>query len=201
MSATIASNEKFVRAADRERIRMKNKGFGIVGAVVAVVAVMLIAAAAWLGAEAVKKRGLERGAAALAAGDYAQAAEHLARAEKFSLRGDAAVLTALGEAREGLGDIPAAKECYSRAAEAEGAHEAAHYRLAMIYIREKNFEAARTEVAALEKLGTAEASQYAKELKQEIGIGSVKSLFDGIVEKVLPELGIGGKPAETGGAK
>lgn len=180
---------------------MKNKGFGVVSVIVAVVSIILLAAAAWLGAEAVKKRGIEKGTEALAAGDYAQAVEYLARAEKFSLRSDASVLTALGEAREGLGDKPAAKECYSRAIEADGAHAAAHYRLAKIYIEEKNFEAARTEAAALEKLGTAEASQYAKELKQEIGLGSVKSLFDGIVEKVLPELGIGGKSAESGDVK
>ena len=180
---------------------MKKRTGGVGAALVAVISIILLAAAAWLGAGAVKKRGLEKGAEALSAGDYAQAVRHLERAEKFSLRGDAAVLTALGEAREGLGDKPAAKECYSRAVEADGTHAAARYRLAKIYIEEKNFEAARTEVAALEKLGTAEALQYAKELRQEISLGSVKNLFDGIVEKVLPELGIGDKPATSGDVK
>lgn len=180
---------------------MKNRGFGVVSVIVAVISIILLAAAAWLGAGAVKKRGLEKGAAALAAGDYAQAAAYLERAEKFSLGGDAAVLTALGEAREGLGDVPSAKDCYSRAIEADGAHVEARYRLAKIYIEEKNFEAARTETAALEKLGTDEASGYAKELRQEISLGSVKNLFDGIVEKVLPELGIGDKPAASGDVK
>ena len=168
---------------------------------VAVISIILLIAAGvarrWGGEEA----RLEKGTAALAAGDYAQAAAYLERAEKFSLGGDAAVLTALGEAHEGLGDKTAAKDCYSRAIEADGAHAAARYRLAKIYIEEKNFEAARTEVASLEKLGTAEALQYAKELRQEISIGSVKNLFDGIVEKVLPELGIGDKPAASGDVK
>ena len=104
-------------------------------------------------------------------------------------------------AREGLGDKTAAKDGDSRAAEADGAHAEARYRLAKIYIEEKNFEAARTEVASLEKLGTAEALQYAKELRHEISLGSVKNLFDGIVEKVLPELGIGDKPAASGDVK
>ena len=180
---------------------MKKRTGGAGAVLVAVISIILLAAAAWLGAGAVKKRGFEKGTAALAAGDYAQAAAYLERAEKFSLGGDAAVLTALGEAREWLGDKTAAKDCYSRAAEADGAHAAARYRLAKIYIEEKNFEAARTEVASLEKLGTAEALQYAKELRQEISLGSVKNLFDGIVEKVLPELGIGDKPAASGDVK
>ena len=175
---------------------MKKRTGGAGAVLVAVISIILL-----LGAGAVKKRGLEKGTAALAAGDYAQAAAYLERAEKFSLGGDAAVLTALGEAREGLGDKTAAKDCYSRAAEADGSHAAARYRLAKIYIEEKNFEAARTEVASLEKLGTAEALQYAKELRQEISLGSVKNLFDGIVEKVLPELGIGDKPAASGDVK
>ena len=170
---------------------MKKRTGGAGAVLVAVISIILLTAAAWLGAGAVKKRGLEKGTAALAAGDYAQAAAYLERAEKF----------ALGEAREGLGDKTAAKDCYSRAAEADGSHAAARYRLAKIYIEEKNFEAARTEVASLEKIGTAEALQYAKELRQEISLGSVKNLFDGIVEKVLPELGIGDKPASSGDVK
>ena len=180
---------------------MKKRTGGAGAVLVAVISIILLAAAAWLGAGAVKKRGLEKGTAALAAGDYAQAAAYLEGGEKFPLGGDAAVLTAPGEAREGPGDKTGAKDCYSRAVEAGGAHAAARYRLAKIYIEEKNFEAARTEVASLEKLGTAEALQYAKELRQEISLGSVKNLFDGIVEKVLPELGIGDKPAASGDVK
>ena len=121
---------------------MKKRTGGAGAVLVAVISIILLAAAAWLGAGAVKKRGLEKGTAALAAGDYAQAAAYLERAEKFSLGGDAAVLTALGEAREGLGDKTAAKDCYSRAAEADGAHAEARYRLAKIYIEEKNFDLA-----------------------------------------------------------
>lgn len=180
---------------------MKRKGFGAITVITAVISIALLASAAWLGAGAVKRRGLEKGTEALAAGDYAQAAAYLGRAEKFSLRADAAVLTALGEAREGLGDGAAAKECYSLAVKADGAHAKARYKLAMIYIKEKNFEAARSEVAALEKLGTGEAAGYARELKKEVQIGSVKSIFDGIVDKVLPELGFGDKPAESGDAR
>ena len=62
---------------------MKNRGFGVVSVIVAVISIILLIAAAWLGAGAVKKRGLEKGTAALAAGDYAQAAAYLERAEKF----------------------------------------------------------------------------------------------------------------------
>ena len=77
-------------------------------------------------------------------------------------------------------------------------HAAARYSSPKhIYRKKRTSKRRRTEVAALEKLGTAEALQYAKELRQEISLGSVKNLFDGIVEKVLPELGIGDKPATS----
>ena len=52
---------------------MKKRTGGAGAALVAVISIILLAAAAWLGAGAVKKRGLEKGAEALSAGDYAQA--------------------------------------------------------------------------------------------------------------------------------
>ena len=67
--------------------------------------------------------------------------------------------------------------------------------------REKKGEAARSEVARLEKVGTAEALGCGKERRQDIRLGSVKNRFDGIVGKVLPELGIGDKPAASGDVK
>ncbi len=180
---------------------IKRNGFGAASALVVVVSAALLASAAWFGAEAVKKRGLDKGAAALADGDYAQAAEYLARAEKFSLRADARVLSALGAAHAGLGDEAAAKGYYTRAVKADGTLAEARYKLGKIYIEEKSFEAARSEAASLEKLGTEEAHGYARELQKEIQIGSVKNIFDGIVGEILPKLKLGGGPSEQEDAR
>ena len=177
---------------------MKNKGFGVVSVVVAVISVALLASAAWLGAAAVARRGFEKGTEALAAGDYALAAEHLSRAEKFSLRKDASLLLALGAAHEGAGDDAAAKEYYERAVASDRACAEARYRLAKIYIKENNLDSARAEAAALENLATVESENWAREVRKEIQLASVKSLLDDFADKIPPEFRFWEKGIEWG---
>ncbi len=177
---------------------MRRQGFGAAGVLIALLCVIFLSATAWLGAGAVSRRALEKGHAALSSGDFAEAAAQFERAEKFTFGEDASLLAALGEAREGLGDAQAAKECYERAIKADGAFAAAHFKLGSLYIKEKNFEAARSETAALEKIGTEEAVTYARELKKETNLGSVKSLLEDIVGSVLPELKKGAPEGDGG---
>ena len=180
---------------------MKNKGFGVVSVVAAVISIALLVSAAWLGAAAVARRGFEKGTEALSSGDYALALEHLLRAEKFSLRKDAPLLTALGAAREGTGDDTAAKEYYERAAASDGSAAEARYRLAKIYIKEKDLDSARAQAAALENLATEESENWAREVRKEIRMASMKSLFDDVAEKIPQEFRFWDKSKERRGTR
>ncbi|MCD7877795.1 MAG: hypothetical protein LUH49_12710 [Cloacibacillus porcorum] len=76
----------------------RNRG-GITTVLVMIIAVVMLAATAWLVLETLKKRSAEQGLAYLRSGDYTQAALCLERAARYSLRPDAAVLFHLAEAR------------------------------------------------------------------------------------------------------
>ena len=163
----------------------RNRG-GITTVLVIIIAVVMLAATAWLVLETLKKRSAEHGLAYLRSGDYTQAALCLERAARYSLRPDAAVLFHLAEARLKLGGLAEAKSGFERVISLEPRNAAARYELGKIYIGEKNFGAARSEITALEEIGTEEAKEYADELKGAIQTGAVKGFFNELLKKILP---------------
>ena len=123
------------------------------------IVVAMLAATAWLVIGTLRKHNVEQGLASLERGDYTQAALCLEKAARYSLRPDAAVLFHLAEARLKLGDITAAKGSLEKVISLEPRNAAARYELGKIYVNEKNFGAARSEISALEEIGS-EAVSY-----------------------------------------
>ena len=163
----------------------KNRG-GITTVLVIMIVVAMLAATAWLVIGTLRKHNVEQGLASLERGDYTQAALCLEKAARYSLRPDAAVLFHLAEARLTLGDITAAKGSLEKVISLEPRNAAARYELGKIYVNEKNFGAARSEISALEEIGSEEAKGYADELKSSIQTGAVKGFFDELLKKIIP---------------
>ena len=163
----------------------KNRG-GITTVLVIMIVVAMLAATAWLVIGTLRKHNVEQGLASLERGDYTQAALCLEKAARYSLRPDAAVLFHLAEARLKLGDITAAKGSLEKVISLEPRNAAARYELGKIYVNEKNFGAARSEISALEEIGSEEAKGYADELKSSIKTGAVKGFFDELLKKIIP---------------
>lgn len=165
---------------------MKKRKGVILTVVVIVIAVALTAASAYLAACAAAKRSMAKGLSLSESGDYAGALPYFEKADRYSFGRDAEVTAALAETYEMLGQKDAAKEAYKKVLSLDSGNAEARYRLGTIYIGEKNFGAAKTEIEELEKLGTEESLRYAEILKDESRAGSVKNLFNEIVQKVLP---------------
>lgn len=159
---------------------------GFVAILITIIVIVLLAASGWLAAEAMKKRSFEQGRALLERGDYTQAAALLEKAERFSLRPDAKILLALATARSRLGEKDAAKSALEKVVSIEPANAEARYELGKIYVGQKNYKAAKSEIKALEDIGTGESREYADELKSSIQTGAVKGFFNDLLKKVLP---------------
>lgn len=165
--------------------RKRNRG-GVTAVLVAVAVLAMLAATAWLVLGMMKRHNTERGLAYLERGDYTQAALCLEKAARYSLRPDAAVLFRLAEARLRLGDPAKAKDSLEKVIAIEPRNAPARYELGKIYIGEKNFGEAKTEITALEEIGTEEAREYAAELKTSIQTGAVRGFFDELLKKIIP---------------
>lgn len=154
--------------------------------IVIIIALALLCGTGYFAAGALKARNAKEGMALLEKGDYTQAAVVLEKAERYSLRPDADILFALGSARMHLGDKSAAKECFEKVVSIEPGNAKARYELGKMYLADKNYDGAKSEISALEGLGTEEGKQYAEELKRSRQSGAVKGFFNELFKKILP---------------
>ncbi|MBQ9882334.1 MAG: tetratricopeptide repeat protein [Synergistes sp.] len=164
----------------------KHKG-GFAALLVAIIALAALAGTALLSVEAFKKHSLEKGLAALAAGDLRTAVEKFEKAAKFSFRPNAFILLNLAKAQYALGDVNKATENLQKAESADPADADIRYELGRIYIREKNYGDAKKEISALEALHTDKADRYAQELREAAQTGTVKDAVGDFLKKILPE--------------
>ncbi len=165
---------------------MNKRRGGFMSLVVIIIALALLCGTGYFAAGAIKARNAQAGMAFLEKGDYTQAAAALGKAERYSLRPDAKVLFALGTARLHLGEKTEAKNCFEKVASIEPENAKARYELGKMYLADKNYDAAKSEIKALEAMKTDEAAGYANELKQARQSGAVKGFFNELFKKILP---------------
>lgn len=177
---------KITDSGNSDKKIMKKRRGGIMTVLVIIIVLALLGASLWLFAETMKNRSYKEGKALLEKGDYSAAAAVLQKADRWSLRSDAGILYALGEARMKLGEYDAAKSAFEKNISLNPGNAEARYQLGMIYLKQKNTEAAKGQIKALEELGTDEARGYADELKSSIQTGAVKGFFNDLFKKLLP---------------
>lgn len=170
----------------KEVLTMNRKRGGFMTLAVIIIAIALLCGTGYFAAGAMKNRNAKAGMALLDKGDYTQAAVMLEKAKSYSLRPDAEILFALGSARLHLGEKSAAKSCFEKVVAIEPANAKARFELGRIYLSDQNYGAAKSEIKALEELGTDEARRYADELKEARQTGAVKGFFNELFKKILP---------------
>lgn len=159
-------------------------GIGVILLVIVVLA--MLAATALLTAGAVGRYSASKGAKLLESREYGAAAAALERATKFSLRPTNEVTYNLAIARLKLGDNVAAKELLKKVVSSEPGNVGARYELGKIYATEKDTDALRAQINALDEIGTQEAKDRAAELRGTAAGETLKGFMNDIIEKVLP---------------
>ena len=167
---------------------MKKHTGGFMAFVVGIIVVALLCGTGWFAAQAFMNRNLKNGQELLSRGDYSEALEAFKKADKFSLRPNAAVVKGMADAYISLGDYDNAKGCYEKLIKLEPKNARAHYTLGLLYIRAKNYEGAEKEITALREIGGDDGVKYADALRSKMEVGKVKGFFKDLIKKVVPSL-------------
>lgn len=163
----------------------KRRG-GIATVLFAVVILAMLGATALLTAGTIGKYSAAKGVKLVASGNYAEAIVALERAAKLSLRPTNEVTYNLAIANIRLGNNASAKELMKKFIESEPNNVDARYELGKIYASEKDTDALRAQINALDGIGTQYAKERAAELRSSVAGETLKGFMNDIMDKVLP---------------
>ena len=156
--------------------------------VVAIIVLALLCGTGWFAAQAYMNRTMTTAQTLFEKGDYSGALASFKKADKFSLRPNAAVTKGLADSYLALGDYDNAKKSYEKLVAIEPQNAKAHYTLGLLSIHAKNYDDAEKQITALREIGGEDGTKYADALRSKMEVGKVKGFFQDLIKKVVPSL-------------
>ena len=156
--------------------------------VVAIIVLALLCGTGWFAAQAYMNRTMTTAQTLFEKGDYSGALASFKKADKFSLRPNAAVTKGLADSYLALGDYDNAKKSYEKLVALEPQNAKAHYTLGLLSIHAKNYDDAEKQITALREIGGEDGTKYADALRSKMEVGKVKGFFQDLIKKVVPSL-------------